>query len=119
MPRPGRNVPEKSKDFFGSMKRLLSNLKPWRVIMILALVLAMVSAILSLIAPNKLSDFTDTISKGLIPKTEKLEEISTKMASNLSEEKLNENFDYYSWNPYFDGNFDMDRAKERFKKYIK
>jgi len=74
MPRPGRNVPEKSKDFFGSMKRLLSNLKPWRVIMILALVLAMVSAILSLIAPNKLSDFTDTISKGLIPKTEKLEE---------------------------------------------
>lgn len=90
MPRPGRNVPEKSKDFFGSMKRLLSNLKPWRVIMVLALVLAMVSAILSLIAPNKLSDFTDTISKGLIPKTEKLEEISTKMASNLSEEKLNE-----------------------------
>lgn len=38
---------------------------------------------------------------------------------NLDEEKLNENFDYYSWNPYFDGNFDMNRAKERFKKYIK
>lgn len=90
MPRPGRNVSEKFKDFFGSMKRLLSNLKPWRVIMILALILAMISAILALIAPNKLSDFTDTISKGLVPKTEKIKEISTKISSNLSEEKLND-----------------------------
>lgn len=90
MPRPGgRNVPEKSKDFFGSMKRLLSNLKPWRVIMVIALILAMASAILSLIAPNKLSDFTDTISKGLVPKTEKLSDISAETTRNLSAEKLN------------------------------
>lgn len=90
MPRPGgRNVPEKSKDFFGSMKRLLINLKPWRIIMIIALTLAMVSAILSLIAPNKLSDFTDTISKGLVPKTEKLSEISAEISKNLNAEKLN------------------------------
>lgn len=90
MPRPGgRNVPEKSKDFFGSMKRLLSNLKPWRVIMVIALILAMASAILSLIAPNKLSDFTDTISKGLVPKTEKLSDISAEITRNLSAEKLN------------------------------
>lgn len=89
MPRPGgRKAPEKSKDFFGSMKRLLKNLKPWRVIMILALILAMISAILSLIAPNKLSDFTDTISEGIMPKTEKLEEISAKITSNFSKEKL-------------------------------
>ncbi len=89
MPRPGgRKAPEKSKDFFGSMKRLISNLKPWRVIMILALILAMVSAILSLIAPNKLSDFTDTISQGLIPKTEKLKEINTKITSNFTPEKI-------------------------------
>lgn len=90
MPRPGgnRGVPEKSKDFFGSLKRLLSNLNKWRIIMILALILAMISAILSLIAPNKLSDFADTISNGLIPKTEKLEEISTKITSNLEEDKL-------------------------------
>lgn len=90
MPRPGvnRGVPEKSKDFFGSLKRLLSNLKEWRIIMVLALVLAMISAILSLIAPNKLSDFADTISEGLIPKTAKLEEISKKIASNMEEDKL-------------------------------
>lgn len=45
--------------------------------------------------------------------------VDGKTYRNLDEDKLNENFDYYSWNPYFDGNFDMDRAKERFKKYIK
>ena len=41
-----------------------------------------------------------------------------KLYPNHDIEKLQENFDYYSWNPYFDGNFDMDRAKQRFKKYI-
>lgn len=89
MPRPGgRRVQEKSKDFFGSMKRLISNLKPWKVLMILALVLAMISAILSLIAPHKLSDFADEIGAGLVPKTEKLETISKNMFANFEGEKL-------------------------------
>lgn len=88
MPRPGRHSNEKSKDFFGSMKRLLKNLAPWKVIMVLALTLAMISAILSLIAPNKLSDFADTISKGLVPKTEVLQEINTKVTANFTEEKM-------------------------------
>ena len=88
MPRPGRHSNEKSKDFFGSMKRLLKNLAPWKVIMVLALTLAMISAILSLIAPNKLSDFADTISKGLVPKTEVLQEINTKVMGNFTEEKM-------------------------------
>ena len=89
MPRPGgRPAPEKSKDFFGSMKRLIKNLKPWKYIMILALTLAMISAILALVAPNKLSDFADTISKGLAPNVEKLTEISEKITRNLSQEKI-------------------------------
>ncbi len=66
MPRGGRNF-EKSKDFKGSMIRLLQNLKPWRVFLTLALTLAMISAILALIAPHKLSDLTDAISSGLTP----------------------------------------------------
>ncbi len=65
MPR-GRNF-EKSKDFKGSMKRLLGNLRPWKVFLTIALTLAMISAILALIAPNKLSDLTDEITKGLTP----------------------------------------------------
>ena len=56
MPRPGGRNFEKSKDFKGSIKRLLSNLSNFKILLIIALTLAMVSSILSLIAPNKLSD---------------------------------------------------------------
>lgn len=45
--------------------------------------------------------------------------VGDKNYENHDKEKLNEVFDYYSWNPYFDGNFDMERAKERFKRYIR
>lgn len=45
--------------------------------------------------------------------------IDGKTYKNFDESKLNENFDYYSWNPYFDGNFNVEKAEERFKKYIK
>jgi len=91
MPRPGRGkVAEKSKDFSGSMKRLLKSLNSWKFIMIFALTLAMISAIISLIAPNKLSDFTDVITEGLKPNTEKLQEISTSIYDNFSSSKMNE-----------------------------
>lgn len=92
MPRPmggpNRKEPEKSKDFIGSIKRLLSNLKRWNILLTIALILAASSAIFSLIAPNRLSDLTDTITKGLAPNTKKLEEISTKISNNLTSEKL-------------------------------
>ena len=68
MPRPmgpHRGVPETSKDFGGSLKRLFNSLNHWRYFLIISLVLAMISAILSLVAPNKLSDLTDTITLGL------------------------------------------------------
>ncbi len=88
MPRPGPRVQEKSKDFKGSITRLIGNLRPWKCLMVLALVLAMISSILSLIAPDKLSDLTNTINAGISPKVEKLEQIGTKIGDNFSEEKL-------------------------------
>ena len=87
MPRPGGRGPgnfEKSKDFKGSMIRLIKNLKPWKFIMIIALALAMISAILALIAPNRLSKFADLIGEGLVPKTEVMQEIGEKIGENLS-----------------------------------
>lgn len=45
--------------------------------------------------------------------------VNGKLYKNHDKEKLNEYFDYYSWNPYFDGNFDLKKAENRFKKYIK
>ena len=67
MPRPGGRNFEKSKDFKGSIKRLLSDLSNFKILLIIALTLAMVSSILSLIAPNKLSDLTDTVTAGIKP----------------------------------------------------
>lgn len=84
MPRPGRAAPEKARDFKGSMKRLIKNLSKWKFIMIMALVLALTSAMLALIAPDKLSEFADTIGEGLVPNTEKLEQITTNITNNLS-----------------------------------
>ena len=94
MPRPGGDrFHEKSKDFKGSMLRLIKNLKPWKYIMIIALTLAMVSAALALIAPKKLSNFADLIGEGLVPKTEKLGEITIEICKNLNVLELNKVLD--------------------------
>ena len=74
MPRPGKI--EKSKDFKGSMKKLLKSLKKYYVAIIAGLILAMVSSILALIAPRKLSDITDYVTEGLRPNVDKLQEVS-------------------------------------------
>lgn len=84
MPRPGQErVMEKSKDFKGSMIRLIKNLNPWKYVMIIAITLAMFSSALALFAPNKLSEFADLISDGLVPKTEKLKEIGEEIGKNF------------------------------------
>ena len=90
MPRPGRGprVQEKSKDFKGSMIRLIKNLKPWKYIMIFAMILALISAVLALITPDKLSSLTDTISQGIKPNTEKMTEISTSIIQNIDKENM-------------------------------
>jgi len=66
MPKP-MSVPQKSKDFKGSIKRLFNSLNTWKYFLILSLGLAMISAILALIAPNKLLTLTDTITLGIKP----------------------------------------------------
>ena len=80
----GPNVVEKSKDFKGSMIRLFKNLNKWKYTMIIALALAMISAILALVAPNKLSDFADTIGEGISPNVEVLENIGLEIGKNIS-----------------------------------
>ena len=84
-PRHGRKM-EKSKDFKSAIKNLFEHLKPWHALLTISLTLAMLSAILSLIAPNKLSDITNEITKGLVPKFNE-ETVKDIMADpNISEE---------------------------------
>ena len=59
------NPGEKAKDFKGAMKRLFSELKEYKKIIIFALILAILSSVLSIFAPNLLSDLTDKIAEGL------------------------------------------------------
>ena len=79
---------EKAKNFKSAIHRLLKELKNFRVLIIISLILAMAGAILSILAPNKLSDLTDEISKGLVVNTKNLEEITNKITDSLSEEKM-------------------------------
>ena len=90
MPRPMHRNNEKSKDFVGSIKRLLANLKPWKILMGLAITLAFLSAILSLTAPNKLSSLTDVITDGIKPNTEVLQNVITEITNNFNETSLQE-----------------------------
>ena len=64
---PNRGVPEQSRDFKGSIKRLFNSLNTWKYFLFISLILAMISAILALVAPNKLSSLTDTITIGIRP----------------------------------------------------
>lgn len=68
MPKPmNGKVPETSKNFGVSMKRLFKSLDKWKYLFITSLILALVSAILSLVSPNKLSDLTNIITDGIKP----------------------------------------------------
>ena len=78
-------VSEKSKDFMGSIKKLMKSLSSFKVLIFIALVLAALSSILSLIAPNKLSDLTDEITKGITINTSNMKELEEDLTKNISD----------------------------------
>lgn len=69
-PRRGprmRGAPgEKAKDFKSAIKRLFKELKPFKVLIIISVILAGISSVTSILAPNQLSKLTDEISAGLV-----------------------------------------------------
>ncbi len=84
----GGNPTDKAKDFKGAMKRLFSELKPFRILVYIALILAVLGSIMSIIAPNKLSTLTDEISEGLVINTDNLKTITDTITSSLNEENM-------------------------------
>ena len=63
----GRNrVNEKPKDLKLAVKKLIKYLKKLMPLIIIALVLAILSSVFSIIGPSKLSDLTDEIAKGIM-----------------------------------------------------
>ena len=56
----------------------------------------------TLVATNVIIDYVD----------------GNKTYSNNNTELLNKTFDYWSWNPYFDGKWSFEKAEQRLAKYI-
>ena len=79
----GGNPTDKAKDFKGAMKRLFSELKPFKILIFISIVLAILGSIMSIIAPNKLSDLTDKISEGLVVNKDNMGLLAEKVQTNF------------------------------------
>lgn len=62
---PGRGADEKPKNVKNSMLELLRYLKPWYKPIVISLIFSLVGTYLTIIAPDKLADLTNSISDGL------------------------------------------------------
>ena len=71
------------KNFSSAIKRVFLELKVFKVLVTISLILAASGSILAIIAPNKLSKLTDTISEGLFINKDNF---------NVLNEKVNNNF---------------------------
>lgn len=74
----------KSKDLKKSIKRLFRELKSYRFIIIFATILAILSSIIAIITPRRISKLTDEISKGLIPDNTAVKKLTEKVVNNIN-----------------------------------
>lgn len=86
----GGDPTDKAKDFKGAMKRLFSELKPFKILIFIAIVLAILGSIMSIIAPNKLSDLTDKISEGLVVNKDNMQILAEKVQQNFMTQNMQE-----------------------------
>lgn len=85
---PGMGAGEKAKDFKSAIIRLFTELKGHKTLISIAIILAILSSILSICAPNKLSDLTDEISNGLIVNQDNMEELYSKISENINSGRI-------------------------------
>ena len=87
-PGHGPGAAEKPKDFKTSISKLFKSLGSFKIFILVALILAMGGAILSLSAPNKLSDLTDEIQKGIVLNTSNLKKLTNDITDELKSDDL-------------------------------
>lgn len=83
-----RGKVEKPKDLKSSIKRLTKELKDFKLLIGLSIVLAILGSILTIITPNKLSDMVDEISLGIKPRMENIEPIAENIQKGMKNRKL-------------------------------
>lgn len=76
---------EKSKNLFGTWKKLLGCCRSHIAAFAVAMVCAAVGTVFTLAGPDQLSELTDTITQGMAPDVEKLESVIGEIARHLSE----------------------------------
>ena len=87
MPRPNQNV-EKAKNFKNAITRLFKELKPFKVSIIVAVLLTTISSLLAIFTPNVLSDLTNKISEGLVINKDNLETIYKSVSNDITEDSI-------------------------------
>ena len=83
-------VGEKAKNFKSAITRLIKELKPFKVLITISLILAALGSILSILAPNRLKDITNEITKGLVIDTKNIEQLTTSIQTNYSNNSMND-----------------------------
>ena len=86
---PMKGVGDKAKDFKLAIKRLLKELRNFKIFIIISLFLAMLGAVLSILAPNKLKDLTNEITKGLIVNTKNIEKLNNTLQQEYQDQDIN------------------------------
>ena len=84
----GMGPGEKPKNLGLTLKKLAHDIKRFLPIIIIAIVLSIVSSVFSIIGPDKLSDLTDELSKGLVLNRDNLTEITNDISSSFTKEHM-------------------------------
>ncbi len=77
-----------AKSFKDAIKRLFQELEGYRKLVFLAILLAILGSILSILAPDQLANLTDEISSGLVINSENLQLVGEKITENVRAEKI-------------------------------
>ena len=77
---------ENAKDFKSSLKRLVKELKSFKVLIFISLILAILGSALTISAPNRLSKLTDEIQKGLVVNTKNLSTLNESLATSFGKD---------------------------------
>lgn len=85
---PNRGNIEKPKNFKEAIIRLVKELNAYKIIIVIALLLASLSALLSIVSPNKLKDLTNEITKGITPNVENIKVLSIGIMNNKTMEDI-------------------------------
>ena len=109
---------EKVNNPKGTLINLFKNLDKWRYLLVLSIILSLLAAIFSTIAPNRLAHVTDVISLGIKPRVENIEVISKEII-NHSNIPVLENNNYDSNMNYLDiyKNMSDDEKKSLFNDF--